>query len=65
MGRSATANINKKKNENMAATLRIIYLPFDLNEIADRGLEPGKLRLMRRQTVNMGTRFFSFQPGPR
>jgi len=49
----------------MAATLRIIYLPFDLNEIADRGLEPGKLRLMRRQTVNMGTRFFSFQPGPR
>lgn len=33
----------------------MIYLAFDSNETADRGLEPGKLRLMRRQTVNMAT----------
>ena len=33
----------------------MIYLASDLNEIIDRGLEPGKLRLMRKQTVNMET----------
>jgi len=35
----------------------MIYLAFDWNETTDRGLEPGKLLLMRRETVNMATRY--------
>jgi hypothetical protein len=35
----------------------MIYLASDFNEIVDRRLEPGKLRLMRRETINMATRY--------
>jgi len=35
----------------------MIYLAFDLNEAVDPGLEPVKLRLMRKETVNMATHY--------